>query len=151
MTKEVKLKPLTKEEAVEKEVTNEEIVQGLSQEEINIENSKKLRKLLKGLSHTDLVGFIVLFNDHKSKKVGVFSSIDQAVSQFVALAHGGYIDQYDQIINQVLTTRTIERMKQGVPKVLDSVAPPQQIEAHGNEEGGEEQSTEDTPSTEDGK
>jgi hypothetical protein len=120
MTKEVKLERTHdveeaqvveegKDEATEKELIKKQ----LSEEEINVENSKRLRKVLKGVAHNDLIGYIILYNDHETKRVGVLSSIDQAVSQFVALAHGGYIDKYDQIINQVITTRTIDRMRGG--------------------------------------
>jgi hypothetical protein len=134
MTKEVKLKPTkatekkavgkVKEGAVEKKLGTpqepEELKKVLSEEEINVENSKQLRKTLKGIAHNDLIGYIALYNDHKTGRVGVLSSIDQAVSQFVALAHGGYIDKYDQIINQVITTRTIERMN---PKAVQGSQP----------------------------
>jgi hypothetical protein len=140
MTKEVKLKPLTKEEAVEKEVKEEapvkklgtpqepeELKKVLSEEEINVANSKKLRKTLKDINHNDLIGYIVLFNDHKTGRVGVMSSIDQAVAQFVALAHSGYIDKYDQIINQCITTRTIERISpqpvQGPEQLMETNEP----------------------------
>jgi hypothetical protein len=128
MAKEVKLKASVKGEDVKIDVVKEEVKEEakevkigtpqdaeevkkvLSEEEINIENSKKLRKTLRGIQHNDLIGYIILFNDHKTKRVGVMSSIDQSVAQFVALAHGGYIDKYDQIINQCITTRTIDRM-----------------------------------------
>jgi hypothetical protein len=138
MTKEVKLKPT---EAVEKKAVGNETKKGrniklgdgtpqkpeelkevLSEEEINVKNSKQLRKTLKGINHNDLIGYIVLYNDHKVGRVGVMSSIDQAVSQFVALAHGGYIDKYDQIINQCITTRTIERMNPTPPKEISENA-----------------------------
>jgi hypothetical protein len=137
MAKEVKLKPVkavkkeVKEEAPVREIKakgtpqdSEELKEVLSTEEINIANSKKLRKTLRGIQHPDLIGYIILFNDHKAKRVGVMSSIDPAVSQFVALAHGGYIDKYDQIINQCITTRTIERMN----PVQQLPEEPQQLE-----------------------
>jgi hypothetical protein len=123
MAKEVKLKPT---KAVKKEVKEvkkeapvkklgtpqepEELKQVLSEEEINVANSKKLRQALKGINHNDLTGYIVLYNDHKTGRIAVMSSVAQAVAQFVALAHSGYIDKYDQIINQCITTRTIERI-----------------------------------------
>ena len=143
MTKEVKLKPLTKEEAVEKEVKRddkEELVKQLSQEEINVQNSKNLRKQLKSVQHNDLLGFILLYNDNKSKKVAVMSSLDKSVSQFVALAHAGYIDQYDQIINQIITTRTLERLKG-----QSSSPPGMKVQKKEDVEQPEENETEEGP------
>lgn len=131
----------------------EELKQQLSQEEINVKNSKELRNQLKKISHNDLIGFIVLYNDNEKKRIGVISSIDQGVTQFVALAHGGHIDQYDQIINQVITTRTIERMR-GVK------TPPPGMHTHPMtedeavrivEEGTKGQDTEEASSTPDGE
>ena len=140
MGKEVQLKPAPKKATakVKKEV-QEELVAKLSQSDINIENAKRLRKTLKGIQNQDLIGYIILFDDHKTKRVGVLSSIDQAVSQFVALAHGGYVDKYDQIINQCITTRTIDNMKVGQPEqgAKELPAQPKQLEKANDREAKE--------------
>jgi hypothetical protein len=156
MTKEVKLNQEEKSDVVANTTPQdvEELKEQLSQEEVNVKNSKELRNQLKKISHNDLLGFIVLFNDNEAKRVGVISSIDQGVTQFVALAHSGHVDQYDQIINQVITTRTIERMRgvQTPPPGMITKQPMTPDEAvRVVEEGAKGQDTEEASSTPDGE